>query len=98
MTNMRVFSLGGGLRPTEATKVDVTWYNYDVQDKWSSASGDGFGNEFDIIVDYDYTEDVRLGMTIAIFNANGDDLTVSESSIMRDDTATQVVGSLKVSF
>jgi len=98
MTNMRIFSLGGGLRPTESTKVDLTWYNYDVQDEYVNANGDGFGNEFDITFDYDYTEDVRLGLTIAVFNPSSDDLTVSESTISRNDTASQVVGSLKVSF
>ena len=98
MTNMRIFSLGGGLRPTESTKVDLTWYNFDVQDKYANANGDNFGNEIDITFDYDYTEDVQLGLTIAVFNPSADDLTVSESSIKRDDTASQVVGSLKVSF
>ena len=98
MTNMRIFSLGGGLRPTESTKVDLTWYNFDVQDEYINANGDGFGNELDITFDYDYTEDVRLGLTIAVFNPTGDDLTVTESAIERNDTASQVVGSLKVSF
>ena len=98
MTNMRIFSLGGGLRPTESTKVDLTWYNYDVQDQYVNSGGDSFGNEFDITFDYDYTEDVQMGMTIAVFNPSGNNLTVTESAIQRDDTATQVVGSLKVSF
>ena len=105
MTNMRIFSLGGGLKPTESTKVGLTWYNYDVQNKWVNARGSNFGDELDITFDYDYTEDVRLGMTIAVFDPAGKDLSLDTSkegipatTRDRDDTATQVVGSLKVSF
>lgn len=105
ITNMRIFSLGGGIKPTESTKIDFTWYSYDVQNKWVNASGDGFGDEIDITFDYDYTEDVRLGLTIAVFNPEGNELAldrtkegISATSPNRDDTATQVVGSLKVSF
>lgn len=105
MTNMTIFSLGGGLKPTESTKVDLTWYNYDVQNKWVNARGSGFGDEIDITFDYDYTEDVRLGLTIAVFNPDGQDLSldttkegIPATTRTRDDTASQVVGSLKVSF
>ncbi len=108
MTNMSIFSLGGGIKPTESTKVDLTWYNYDVDHRWVHSVGTGFGNEIDISFDYDYTEDVRLGLTIAVFNPKGEDLgvditaegitTTGTNAVKRSDTASQVVGSLKVSF
>jgi hypothetical protein len=109
MTNMRIFSLGGGLKPTESLKFDLTWYNYDVQDHWMNARGTGFGDEIDIKFDYDYTEDVKLGLAIAVFNPDSTDLgvdttkegvstTLAANLVQRDDAAAQVIGSMKVSF
>ncbi|MCK4326390.1 hypothetical protein KAW55_06505, partial [bacterium] len=65
---------------------------------------DDLGDELDITLTYDYTEDVQFGLCAAWFNPGGwfDDLQQGGNDLTananRDETATQIVGSVKVSF
>jgi hypothetical protein len=48
------------------------------------------GNEFDLNLSYDYTEDVKLGLDLGYFDAG--------SAYDNRENATQVIGSMKVTF
>lgn len=55
------------------------------------AGGDTLGNALDLTVTYDYTEDVQFGLTGGVFQP-GDALQTNYA------TASQVIGSMKVTF
>ncbi len=50
------------------------------------------GNALDITATYDYTEDVQFGLTAGMFACG------KAFASSNDRTATQVIGSMKVSF
>ncbi|MFA4842655.1 MAG: alginate export family protein [Candidatus Omnitrophota bacterium] len=57
------------------------------------------GHEFDVKLTYDYTEDVQIGLNVGWFapgTAFKNDFTTSRAG--NNETATQVIGSMKVTF
>ncbi len=62
-----------------------------------AADGDNqMGQAFDVTATYDYTEDVQFGLTYGYFHpGHGIDRT---SGTMFDEDATQLIGSMKVTF
>ena len=102
-TNLNAWTIAAGLKPTEALSVDVA-YNILKRDETASGVDDDLGDELDITLTYDYTEDVQFGLCAAWFNPGGwfDDLQQGGNDLTananRDETATQIVGSVKVSF
>ena len=112
-SNMNVFNLKASMKPVEDVTVSAVYGYYDVAHRVdagtavtspSTANGnatsgysnwytgnDHLGDALDLTVTYDYTEDVQFGLTGGMFKpGNG----------LRTDyaTATQVIGSMKVSF
>ncbi|MFZ2385293.1 MAG: alginate export family protein [Candidatus Omnitrophota bacterium] len=109
-SNMKVVNVKGGLKPMEDLSLSAV-YGYYMLDKKVSSLSSGYGpygsgsstyyvmndkkalgNALDITATYDYTEDVQFGLTAGMF-APGKAFASSN-----DRTATQLIGSMKVSF
>ena len=63
-----------------------------VDESVVGSNGDGLGQEIDLQATYDYTEDVSFGLLVGWFMPG--EFYIAPAN----DTATDVVGSLKVSF
>lgn len=94
-TNLKAWKLTAGLKPTEALSLDIA-YAILNKDETATNVDDSLGNELDAFLTYDYTEDVQFGLSAAWFNP--DDYYKDTNGTNYDKTATQVVGSVKVSF
>ncbi|MFA5320214.1 MAG: alginate export family protein [Candidatus Omnitrophota bacterium] len=104
-SNMKVVNVKGGLKPMEDLSLSAVYGYYMLDKKVSTLSGSyadsgsysmnakkALGNALDITATYDYTEDVQFGLTAGMF-APGKAFASSN-----DRTATQLIGSMKVSF
>jgi hypothetical protein len=93
-TNQHQLIVRGQLIPTENLTVDAQWAHFwfDEEDHRANNENDEIGDEVDIVLTYDYTEDVQFGLLAAWFFP-GDYFPGGQ-----DDTATDIVGSMKVSF
>jgi hypothetical protein len=107
--NSNVSALGGSLsaKPKDDVTLKLRYANFQVVEKyfagqtWTS-TGTGatytmtnkkdLGDEVDLGVVYDYTEDVQLGLTYGMFMP-GDAF-----NTINDETATSVIGSMRVAF
>lgn len=96
LSNQHLILLSGSVAPTENLTIDALYGHVWFDEKVASASGatgdDDVGDEVDITLTYDYTEDVTFGLLAAWFFP-GDVFPAGD-----DDTATDIVGSMKVSF
>ncbi|NLE91622.1 MAG: alginate export family protein [Elusimicrobia bacterium] len=109
-SNLKVINVKGGLKPMEDLSLSAV-YGYYMLDKkvtklYSSYGPSGtssgyyyemndkasLGNALDITATYDYTEDVQFGLTAGMFACG------KAFSSSNDRTATQIIGSMKVSF
>jgi hypothetical protein len=90
-TNLKAWKIVAGLKPTEALSLDLA-YAILKRDKTAASVDDALGNELDASLTYDYTEDVQFGLSAAWFDP-GQNLQATG-----DSNATQVVGSVTVSF
>jgi len=109
-SNMEVVNLKGSMKPKEDITLAVNWGYYRLAHKVSSLTsvnidGDGnantytmdstkkmLGNEVDLTATYDYTEDVQLGLTAGIFTPG------KAFAALNRDIATQLVGTMKITF
>jgi len=105
-SNASIINLGGSIKPMEDLTLSLDWFNYTLDEKVSSApwsnslvSGasinsakDDLGDEIDLSLTYDYSEDVVLGLQAGWFLA-GDVFAAGN-----DDDAMEVIGSIAVSF
>ncbi|NOX97333.1 MAG: alginate export family protein [Nitrospirae bacterium] len=94
-TNLKAWKLTAGLKPTEALSLDIA-YAILNKDETAATIDDHIANELDATLTYDYTEDVQFGLSAAWFDS-GQYYTDTYGATY-DKTATQVVGSVKVSF
>ena len=92
VTNQHQFLVIGSIKPTDTLTVDGRFAFFTFAEKPRSDRGDEIGTELDLILTYDYTEDVSLGLLTAWFFPG--DYWIDG----QDDTATDIVGSVKVSF
>jgi len=83
MLDKKVTTLSSSYGPSGSSS---SGYYYDMNDKTS------LGNALDITATYDYTEDVQFGLTAGMFACG------KAFASSNDRTATQVIGSMKVSF
>jgi hypothetical protein len=93
-TNQHQLIVRGQIIPTENLTVDAQWAHFwfDEEDHRVNNENDEIGDEVDIVLTYDYTEDVQFGLLAAWFFP-GDYFPGGQ-----DDTASDIVGSMKVSF
>ncbi len=112
-TNVMAFNAKASLKPMEDVTVTGVYGYYRLAKAMDAANGvlgiptstlysaTGFfamdnnksvGHAFDLITTYDYTEDVQLGLTFGYFNPG------SAFNDALDNNATQLIGSMKVTF
>lgn len=97
-TNLNAWKIGAGLKldpVVEGLSLDIA---YLMADKDEAAAGvsDDIGDELDVTLTYDYTEDVQFGLQAAWFDA-GKYFTDTYGAVYKED-ASQIIGSVKVSF
>jgi len=103
-SNCHIINLGGSFRPLEDLKVSLDWYHYILDEdlnadslsgtvtRYSMTDDDDFGDEIDLVLTYDYTEDVQFGLQAGWF------LPGDAFANANDDDAMEVIGSVSVSF
>ncbi len=100
-TNISIINVSGSIKPTEDTILSANYYNYTfaqrlaVEDGAANATykgkkGKDAGDELDLSLTYNYTEDVSFGLLGAMFWPG--------SNYQNDNTATELLGSMKVTF
>jgi len=89
-SNLRVINVGGGIRPVEKVGLSLDWYNLTLME---SNGDDEVGNEIDVAVTYNYTEDLTFGLQYGIL-LTGDLL----DNAGYDDDPWQLIGSMKLAF
>ena len=103
-SNCRIINANVTVQPMQDLTASVDYYKF-ILDKELAASAhpggntsatmvinDDLGEELDIALSYDYTEDVQLGLTAAWFDPG------KAFDGGNDDGATEVVGSIAVAF
>jgi hypothetical protein len=112
-TNAQIFNLNGSIKPMEDVTLALNYWYLRLNQPFASAGaavtvntsgvpGDptysmksdkkNLGQEFDVMLTYDYTEDVQFMLNTGAF------LPGTAFNDPNDDMATQVIGSMKVSF
>jgi len=103
-SNASIINLGGSIKPMEDLTLTVDWFNYTLDEKFAAGSisspvasysvknDDNLGDEIDLGLIYDYSEDVVIGLQAGWFLPG--DLFTSAN----DDDAMEVIGSIAVSF
>ncbi|GEM_PF-2220232 len=99
MSNAHIIKLCGGFDPIEPMNISLAFYHYIAEeDRYISndtaKKDDQLGNELDLTVTYNYTDDVIFGLSVAQFFP-GD---VFGKSTVGADGTTCVTGSCKVKF
>lgn len=99
-TNMHIFNVGGSIQPLDDVTLTLDWYNFTLaEENETSASSsdvyttnDEYGDEVDVTVRYDYTEDVAFDGTFAVFSPGNAWETDAQ------DNAVQATGGVTVAF
>jgi len=104
-TNMTILSAKASVKPMQDVTLSASLEHYMLNKSVSSITNSynnqsmainsnkkQLGNEIDLAVTYDYTEDVQLGLTAGTF------LKGSAFSGNKSDNANQIIGSMKVVF
>ncbi len=92
-TNQHQLLLKGSIEPTDSITVDATYAHFWLAERWSAANkATDVGGEFDFKVTWDYTEDVSFNFLSGWFFPG------SHFLEGRNDVATDVVGTVKLSF
>jgi hypothetical protein len=112
-SNAQLINLGGSMKPMEDVTVKLDWYNIRLLQTYNIHSGDVTRNlsgqgadpvttikgdkshladEVDLNLIYDYTEDVQLGLTTGMYFPG------AVYDKVNKKTASQVIGSMKVTF
>ncbi|MDP2831247.1 MAG: alginate export family protein, partial [Candidatus Omnitrophota bacterium] len=104
-TNMTVYNVKGNVKPVEDVTLSANYGYYMLNKSVASITNaytgtamtinsnkKNLGSELDLSATYDYTEDVQLGLTAGAFWKG----TAFAGS--KGDTATQLIGSMKVIF
>jgi len=93
LSNMQYLIVSGCIVPTENLTIDAKYAYMLLAGEVSEANeNEDVGSEIDVNLTYDYTEDVTFGLLAAWFFP-GDYFQDGQ-----DDTAADIVGSMKVSF
>ena len=93
ISNVQMIMVSGEIYPTESLTIGAKYGNIQLAQKVSEAMTEkGIGDEIDITLTYDYTEDVTFGLLAAWFFPG------NFFPADQDDNAVDVVGSLNVSF
>ena len=100
-TNAKILQVGVGFKPNEKVGIDLMYANFDEDQHvtgGSSTDNRNLGKEWDLLISYDYTEDVQFGLCYAVFIPGKaitevlDDLDIDEAK------ASALLGTVKVTF
>jgi hypothetical protein len=103
-SNAHIINVGFGFKPLEDLNLAVDWFHYILDEDLNSGSLSGtvtsydmtdddcLGDEIDLKLTYDYSEDVQFGLEAGVF-IPGDAFANAN-----DDEAYEVIGSVSVSF
>ncbi|MBU1006515.1 MAG: alginate export family protein [Candidatus Omnitrophica bacterium] len=103
-SNCHIINVNATVEPMEDLTASIDYYQYLLDEKLAAGSqtvgrlsttmkaDSDFGSEIDLGLNYAYTEDVAFGLTSAWFNPG------AAFDGVNDDQATEVVGSVSVSF
>ncbi|MBD3426266.1 MAG: hypothetical protein GF409_03425 [Candidatus Omnitrophica bacterium] len=92
-TNQHQLLFSGSVEPTDSLTMTAKWGIFWLAEDWSETNSDKLaGNELDLNLTWDYTEDVSFGLLAAWFFP-GDHFQDG-----MEDTATDLVGTVKLSF
>ncbi len=99
-TNMKQILVSGSLKPLAAmdnndVTLEAKYAHFEFDEQPTDNTDKEAGDELDLYLTYDYTEDVQLGLLTAIFWP-GDYYEKTSSDY--DETVHQIVGSCKVTF
>lgn len=100
MTNAKIWKVSAGLNPVEKLNVDLTYYTIDTAEKvWTGTeyANKNVGDEYDLTLTYDYTEDVSFSLCYATFKPGKFWKDIFGNSKMKA-TATALLGGVKVTF
>ena len=99
ISNASIWKLSGGFNPTQATNVDLTFYNYTADKAYIDGVNQKkyIGSEYDVTFNYNYSEDVSFGLLYGIFYT-GDFFKDGDIGYDVKDNAKELVGSVKVTF
>lgn len=95
-SNISIVNVSGSIKPTEDTILSANYYNYRFAQKLVTADNGtnkpkrDAGDELDLNLTYNYTEDVSFGLLGAMYWPG--------SAYVSDKTATELLGSMKVTF
>ncbi len=100
-TNLQVVGITATAKPMEDVTARLRFANFrlphdinSLTNAWGTylmtCDNKSLGNELDLNLSYDYTEDVQLGLDLGYFNAG--------NAFEHREDATQVIGSMKVTF
>jgi len=98
MSNQNTLLVKGSIIPVEDVTLEGTYAHFWFNEKLNAAnlsalkSNSEIGDELDLLLTYDYTEDVSFGLLTGWFFPG------KAFPVGQDDTATDVVGSMKVVF
>lgn len=93
-SGVRSLKLGLGLQPSEKVGLALDWYNLTAKET-ATGIDDSVGNEIDLCITYQMTEDLSLGLDLGYFMA-GDYI---EDTYSGDDkNAWQAIATMKVAF
>ncbi len=100
--NLHQFILMGSVQPMDNLSVDARWINFRLAETASTASDNkGIGNEVDLELTYEYTEDVTFGLLSAWFWADDYYSTPENTTATTqktDDVASKLVATCRVAF
>ena len=92
-TNQHQILVSGTVEPTDSLTFNAKWGVFWLAENWSTGNTDRLaGNEVDLNLTWDYTEDVSFGLLAAWFFPG------NHFRGGMDDTATDLVGTVKLSF
>ncbi len=98
LNNRHLLRVLTSAKPLDALKLNVEWIRAWFEEKPVAGRDDHAGDEVDITLTYDYTEDVKLGLTGAWFFAGKYYDGETNRANRSNDTATLAMGTVSVVF
>ena len=100
-TNAKVTQVGVGFNPNEKVKVALDYYNFEEDQHYAGLSYTNsrkLGTEWDLVISYDYSEDVQFSLAYAQFNTGTALDKVLDEFDIDSATANALIGTVKVTF
>ena len=96
-TNRNLLRVFGSAKPLDSLKANLAWVRAWFEERPVAGRSKHAGDEFDFMLNYDYTEDVKLGLLTAWF-LPGKYYDGGSGANKSNDTATEIAGTVSVMF